>query len=206
MPTGTPVLALTATAAKSTDKVIVDSLHLCSNYVTIRRSPDHPNIHYSVVRAKRDVTVSFQWLLLMLQQERRKTPKVIIFCRSINLCVAIYKYFITTMRESSYELDGQSQPSCCNCLFAMFHAQVDEEDKHNIISSFSSPSGICRVIFSTIAFGMGVDVPDIRTVIHYGPSSGVEEYVQESGRAGRVGMDSHVKLFCVRIQDAYLII
>ena len=99
--------------------------------------------------------------MVVVDAERHKTPKVIIFCRSINLCVAIYKYFITTMRESSYELDGQSQPSCCDCLFAMFHARVDEEDKCNIISSFSSPSGICRVIFSTIAFGMGVDVPDI---------------------------------------------
>lgn len=104
-------------------------------------------------------------------------PKVRIFCQSINSCVAIYKYFITTMRDSSYEPDGGSQPSCHNYLFAMFHARVDEDNKCSIISSFSSPYGTCSVIFSTIAFGIGVDVPDIQTVIHYGPSSGVEEYV-----------------------------
>ena len=161
LPAGTPVLALTATASKSTEKVIVDSLHLHSHYAIIRRSPDRSNIHYSVVRAKRDVTVTFQWFLLMLQHERQKMPKVIIFCRSINSCVAIYKYFITTMQDSSYVFDGEPQPSCRNCLFAMFHARVDEEDKESIISSFSSQSGICHVIFSTIAFGMGVDVPDI---------------------------------------------
>ena len=139
LPAGTPVLALTATASRSTEKVIVDSLHL--HYTIIRRSPDRSNIHYSIVRAKRDVTVAFQWLLL---------------------------------------IDDESQPSCHNRLFAMFHARVDEEDKQSIILSFSSPSGICRVIFSTIAFGMGVDVPDIRTVVHYGPSSGIEDYIQEA--------------------------
>ena len=72
--------------------------------------------------------------------------------------------------------DNESQPSCHNRLFAMFHARVDE-DKESIISYFSSPFGICHVIFFTIAFGVGMDVPDIQTVVHYGPSSGIEDYV-----------------------------
>ena len=49
LPAGTPVLALTATASRSIEKVIVDSLHLHSDYTIIRRSPDCSNIHYSVV-------------------------------------------------------------------------------------------------------------------------------------------------------------
>ena len=67
----------------------------------------------------------------------------------------------------------------------MFHAWVDEEDKRNIIRHFQVLQEFAVWFFLTIVFGMGVDVPDIRTVIHYGPSSGFEEYVQESGRGGR---------------------
>ena len=62
------------------------------------------------------------------------------------------------------------------------------------------------MIFSTIGFGMSVDVPDIRTVVHYRPSSGIEDYVQESGRAGTVGMGSHVKPFYLSTLDVCLVI
>ena len=50
-----------------------------------------------------------------------------------------------------------------------------------------NPNGICRVVFCTIAFGMGVDVPNIRTIIHYGIPSDIDDYMQESGRGGRDG-------------------
>lgn len=43
----------------------------------------------------------------------------------------------------------------------MFHSRVDEDDNKKILLSMKDPSGICRVLFSTIAFGMGVDIPDI---------------------------------------------
>ena len=147
--------------------------------------PSHSpqNIHYSVVRVSREVNVTFKWLLLELKKERSSMLKVIVFCKSITSCVALYKYFLTELREDSYE-PPRSTPSTNTRLFAMFHARVDGEDKETILKSFCNPSGICRVIFSTIAFGMGVDVPDVRTVIHFGPSSGIEEYLQESGRAG----------------------
>ena len=49
--------------------------------------------------------------------------------------------------------------------------------------------------FSTIAFGMGVDIPDVRTIIHYGPCSDIESYFQESGLAGRDGKESIALLY-----------
>ena len=97
--------------------------------------------------------------------------------------------FLTALRDESYVLGktAESAPSLGNQLFAMYHAKVDEEDKVQILESMTRPHGNCRVLFCTIAFGMGVDIPDIRTVIHFGPSSDVDDYFQESGRGGRDG-------------------
>ena len=72
-----------------------------------------------------------------------------------------------------------------NQLFAMFHACIDDDKKKAILKSLLSNKGTCQVVFYTIAFGMGVDVPDVRTIIHYGPLTDVDDCFQESGRAGR---------------------
>lgn len=55
------------------------------------------------------------------------------------------------------------------------------------LSTFAKPDSKLRLIVATSAFGLGVDIPDIQRVIHWGIPSDVEEYVQESGRAGRNG-------------------
>ena len=58
-----------------------------------------------------------------------------------------------------------------------------------------NPNGICRVLFSTIAFGMGINIPNIRRVIHNGPALKVDQYVQETGRGGRDGELCEVILY-----------
>lgn len=63
-----------------------------------------------------------------------------------------------------------------------------------ILRSLWDPSGCCRVVFATNALGMGIDVKGLSTVIHYGPSSSLESYMQEIGRAGRDGLQSHASL------------
>ena len=73
-------------------------------------------------------------------------------------------------------------------LVDMFTSVTDESVKTNIIRNFTLPRGHCRVVIGTIAFGLGLDSPNVRKVIHWGPSSDIESYVQESGRVGRDGL------------------
>ena len=109
------------------------------------------------------------------------------------LCTHLYKMFLYELQEKSYD-PPMSTPDIQKRLFAMFHSHVDDDDhKTKIVESVKDPNCTCRVVFCTIAFGMGIDIPDIRTVIHYGPSSDVDDYIQEAGHAG---VPSNAILYC----------
>ena len=78
--------------------------------------------------------------------------------------------------------------------YAMFHSQTSQVIKTHITESFADPNGHVRILIATIAFGMGVDCQGLNTVFHFGPPSTVEDYFQETGRAGRNGKQSYAIL------------
>ncbi|KAL5497586.1 hypothetical protein EMCRGX_G014086 [Ephydatia muelleri] len=85
--------------------------------------------------------------------------------------------------DASYYPPGVEQVSD-NRLFAMFHSCTDEHNKRVVMSSLSQADGVVRVVFATMALGMGVDFKSLDYVIHYGAPRSLEDYMQESGRAG----------------------
>lgn len=74
-----------------------------------------------------------------------------------------------------------------NRLVDKYDACTAPSVKNHIVQSFSDPQGVLRVVVATIAFGMGLDCPNVRHVIHWGPPDDIDNYVQESGRGGRDG-------------------
>ena len=77
-----------------------------------------------------------------------------------------------------------------------FTACSSPKTKSNIIESFTDPKGTVRIVVATVAFGMGLDTPNVRHVIHWGPPSDIIElYVQETGRGGRDGAKTTATLF-----------
>ena len=87
-----------------------------------------------------------------------------------------------------------------NKLISEYHAEVSDEDKARILEEFRKPDSVIRCLISTVAFGIGIDIPDIRLVMHWGESDTVSQYWQEVGRAGRDGQPAEAHLFHRQIQ------
>ena len=94
-------------------------------------------------------------------------------------------------------------PRCPNVtgygIIDMFTRVLTEEKKEEVLQSFSVVGGILRLVIATTAFGMGIDCPDIRTIVHWGIPSTMEEYVQETGRCGVTG--THPLLSCMKARE-----
>jgi ATP-dependent DNA helicase RecQ len=99
----------------------------------------------------------------------------------------VYTNTINDAKELLYHLKEQG------IQVSLFHGQMSADDKLSSMKDFKS--GKSRVMVCTNAFGMGIDIPNIRTVINYKLPSSIEDYVQQTGRAGRDGTDSDAILY-----------
>lgn len=90
-------------------------------------------------------------------------------------------------------------PGCPNVsgyrLIDMFNRALTEGKKEEVLSMFSRKDTTLRLVIATTTFGMGVDIADVRRIMHWGMPSTLEEYVQETGRCGRDGEASQAILY-----------
>jgi ATP-dependent DNA helicase RecQ len=164
-----PVIALTATADKLVRKDIFERLDV-PNAELLVSSFNRPNIFYRV-EPKRN---SYNQLLDFL--EKRKDESGIIYCLS---------------RSSVDSLAADLRDEGFSAL--SYHAGLEKQirDKHQ--ASFLTDE--TKIIVATIAFGMGIDKSNVRFVVHMDLPKNVESYYQETGRAGRDGLQSDALLF-----------
>ena len=80
----------------------------------------------------------------------------------------LFWYFQIEMGNSQYSEECKQDDT--GRLFAMYHQKTDPEIQASVSLPFAQPTGVIRVLFCTIAFGMGNDTKGVKTVIHYGPA------------------------------------
>ena len=161
--------------------------------------PNKKNIFYEVV-SMCNIEDDFAPVVKDLAENNIRAERVLVYCRSLDMCSCLYAHFLYTLGEKSYYPSGAEHLSD-NRLFGMYHSCTDEHNKQVIVHSFSQPDGVVRVVFATMALGMGVDFRNIYHVVHYGAPRSLDDYLQESGRVGRDGQQAFSKI-CWRPAEA----
>lgn len=109
--------------------------------------------------------------------------RIVVFCRTYEDVIRLYQYFKHSL--GSHFVQPPGSPDYVNYrVVDMFTHCTHSAVKKKIIKQFTTQSPL-RIVIATIAFGMGINCPDIRQVIHWGVPQDAEEYVQESGWVGR---------------------
>ena len=162
-----PLVALTATANEHVRLDIMKNLEM-NNPLLLKQSFNRTNLNYIVLKKSKD---SINEICSSLTGQF-KNQSGIIYCHSKNSC------------EQVAEQIAQHEVRA-----AFYHAGMNPSERLKIQKAWQSNQ--IQVICATIAFGMGIDKPDVRFVYHYTVPRTLEGYYQETGRAGRDGKYSH---------------
>ncbi|CAE6521724.1 unnamed protein product [Rhizoctonia solani] len=169
---GIPIMALTATANSKVRQDVIFKLGI-TGCVELVQSFNRPNLYYEVRKKGKGVVTDIASYIRSHHHEQTG----VVYCLSRAKCEEVAK----ELRERH------------NITARHYHAAMTAGDKSETQAAWIS--GECRVIVATIAFGMGIDKPDVRFVIHHQIPMSLSGYYQETGRAGRDGKPAQCILY-----------
>ena len=172
---GIPIMALTATATPKVQSDIINLLRF-QKYKHYNKSYYRSNLNIQIIHKRKGGKVHKQNLLRLIMKNNYNSKSGIIYCQTRKKCEEISIFL------KEYGIHAEA-----------YHAGFTKKQKHEIEDKWKKNETLIMV--ATIAFGMGIDKPDVRFVIHNNLPFSIENYYQEIGRAGRDGLKSNCILY-----------
>ncbi|TYH07899.1 hypothetical protein ES288_A08G271400v1 [Gossypium darwinii] len=170
-----PVVALTATATMKVQNDLIEMLHIpkCVKFVS---TVNRPNLFYMVQEKSSVGKIVVDEIAKYIKESYPNKESGIVYCFSRKECEQVASELCERGISADY-----------------YHADMDVNAREKVHMRWSKNK--LQIIVGTVAFGMGINKPDVRFVIHHSLSKSMETYYQESGRAGRDGLPSECLLF-----------
>ena len=166
------MMALKATATKETRKAVCRTLGMASP-ILVFEIPNQPNIKYVVRSSPDTLEEAFAPLVEKIRHQRANVDHMIVYCHTYDSCSMIYLFLKSRLQIEMTEPIGARDLARYR-LVDMFTACTTPAMKEAILLSFCNGSGILRIV---IAFGMGLDCPNMQHIIHWGPLTDIEQYM-----------------------------
>ena len=191
------VMILTATASIAVQQLLIENLEI-ENPLYVQTNPDRTNIFYEIhnrgptIKQEEHLDELLGKLSSEMQDKKEQFPLTIFYT---DLDTIIYSVtFFDKALPTSIRYNGEREiPE--NLLFNQYHQATTTRMQELIIKELSKERSQLRLVFATVALGMGLDAKHVRRIIHYKPPTSLERYIQETGRAGRDNLPARAILY-----------